>query len=88
MGGKIYPKIVPGETTHLISDNVASRSLSFLLGLSGGLWILRSQYIEDSFAAKKFLPEEQYELKEYDANGNGTFVVYILFLIFNLISVF
>jgi hypothetical protein len=53
-------EFVLGSTDHVIVP-VPSRSLKYLLGVAAGVWVLRGEYLRDSAARRRWLPQADYE---------------------------
>lgn len=54
------------RSTHVVSLEPL-RTVNFLRGIVRGLWILRYDWIADSSAAGRWLPEEPYEVRDFSA---------------------
>jgi hypothetical protein len=70
LGAKIVTETK--DCTHLIVDKFR-RNFKFFGALMEGKWILHPKWIKDSAAAGKFLPEEDYAMKDDDAEGKYGF---------------
>lgn len=57
---------VTARSTHLVSLEPL-RTVNFLRGLIRGLWILRYDWIVQSAAAGRWLPEEPFEVRDFSA---------------------
>lgn len=66
LDGMELEKNVTQRTTHLVSLEPL-RTVNFLRALIRGLWILRYDWVIDSAAAGRWLPEERYEVREFSA---------------------
>lgn len=54
------------RSTHLVSLEPL-RTVNFLRGIIRGLWILRYEWIVESLAAGRWLPEEPFEVRDFSA---------------------
>ncbi|ETN61253.1 hypothetical protein AND_007075 [Anopheles darlingi] len=63
-GGFILETDVTANTTHLVTLE-ARRTINLLRALIRGLWIVRYDWIVASATAGHWLPEEQYELRDF-----------------------
>jgi hypothetical protein len=60
--GGVLEKDFTAQTTHVVALNL-SRSKKCLAACARGVWLLKAQYLEDSFKQRRFLDEEFYEWK-------------------------
>uniref|UniRef100_A0A8W7P5P0 BRCT domain-containing protein n=1 Tax=Anopheles coluzzii TaxID=1518534 RepID=A0A8W7P5P0_ANOCL len=64
LDGFIIEANVSDNTTHLVTLE-PRRTINLLRALIRGLWIVRYEWIVESYHAGRWLPEERFELKEF-----------------------
>ncbi|XP_050073552.1 mediator of DNA damage checkpoint protein 1 [Anopheles maculipalpis] len=64
LDGFIVEATVTDNTTHLVTLE-SRRTINLLRALIRGLWIVRYEWIVESFRAGRWLPEERYELSDF-----------------------
>ncbi|XP_058178773.1 mediator of DNA damage checkpoint protein 1 [Anopheles ziemanni] len=64
LDGFIIEQDVSDNTTHLVSLE-PRRTINLLRALVRGLWIVRYDWIVESFRARRWLPEEQFEVRDF-----------------------
>lgn len=64
LGGFTVSNNVTDRTTHLVSLE-SRRTINLLRALTRGLWIVSYEWIEQSHSTNRWLPEEQFELRNF-----------------------
>uniref|UniRef100_A0A182K3G7 BRCT domain-containing protein n=1 Tax=Anopheles christyi TaxID=43041 RepID=A0A182K3G7_9DIPT len=64
LDGFIVEANVTDNTTHLVTLE-SRRTINLLRALIRGLWILRYEWIVESYRAGRWLPEERFELRDF-----------------------
>ncbi|KFB51646.1 AGAP007413-PA-like protein [Anopheles sinensis] len=64
LDGFVIEQDVTDNTTHLVSLE-PRRTINLLRALVRGLWIVRYDWIVESFRARRWLPEEQFEVRDF-----------------------
>ncbi|XP_052870700.1 uncharacterized protein LOC128276268 [Anopheles cruzii] len=66
LGGFIEEQDVTDNTTHLVTLE-PRRTINLLRALIRGLWIVRYEWIVQSVRQERWLPEEQFEVRDFSA---------------------
>ncbi|XP_065086287.1 mediator of DNA damage checkpoint protein 1 [Ochlerotatus camptorhynchus] len=64
LGGFTVSNNVTDRTTHLVSLE-PRRTVNILRALARGLWIVSYEWIRQSFETRRWLPEEQFEMRDF-----------------------